>query len=228
MHTRAELEGIRDVVARHGAPRRVRRDPRPAGAAGRRARALPVAGGHRRPRGRRGRGVQGVQHPRPQVRADADRRRRDPRPAGRDPDGPERLVGPARRRRADRGVQRGRRVAGRAASSGSTSSAPCSASCSPSTCPRPGCGRSRRRTWPGSTCVPTATTTPRRCSSAGASGCRPGEIYWPGRGHGHVRLNIATSPDRLTEIVRRMARRADRVALSGVRRSVRRRGCRPG
>ncbi len=34
----------------------------------------------------------------------------------------------------------------------------------------------------------------------------PGEIYWPGTaGHGHVRLNIATSPDRLTEIVRRMA-----------------------
>ena len=34
----------------------------------------------------------------------------------------------------------------------------------------------------------------------------PGEIYWPGAaGHGHVRLNIATSPDRLTEIVRRMA-----------------------
>ena len=34
----------------------------------------------------------------------------------------------------------------------------------------------------------------------------PGEIYWPGTaGQGHVRLNIATSPDRLTEIVRRMA-----------------------
>jgi cystathionine beta-lyase len=36
-----------------------------------------------------------------------------------------------------------------------------------------------------------------------------GQIYWPGL-DGHVRLNIATSPDRLTEIVRRMA-----VALSG-------------
>jgi cystathionine beta-lyase len=32
----------------------------------------------------------------------------------------------------------------------------------------------------------------------------PGEIYWPGL-TGHVRLNIATSPERLTEIVRRMA-----------------------
>jgi cystathionine beta-lyase len=32
----------------------------------------------------------------------------------------------------------------------------------------------------------------------------PGDIYWPGLS-GHVRLNIATSPDRLTEIVRRMA-----------------------
>ena len=27
---------------------------------------------------------------------------------------------------------------------------------------RPGCGRSRRRTWPGSTCAPTATTTRQR------------------------------------------------------------------
>jgi cystathionine beta-lyase len=32
----------------------------------------------------------------------------------------------------------------------------------------------------------------------------PGEAYWPGL-PGHVRLNIATSPERLTEIVRRMA-----------------------
>jgi cystathionine beta-lyase len=32
----------------------------------------------------------------------------------------------------------------------------------------------------------------------------PGENYWPGL-TGHVRLNIATSPERLTEIVRRMA-----------------------
>ena len=39
----------------------------------------------------------------------------------------------------------------------------------------------------------------------------PGDIYWPGTaGHGHIRLNIATSPDRLTEIVRRM-----RSALTG-------------
>jgi cysteine-S-conjugate beta-lyase len=37
----------------------------------------------------------------------------------------------------------------------------------------------------------------------------PGQSYWPGL-TGHVRLNIATSPARLTEIVRRMA-----AALSG-------------
>ncbi len=37
----------------------------------------------------------------------------------------------------------------------------------------------------------------------------PGQAYWPGLA-GHVRLNIATSPERLTEIVRRMA-----AALSG-------------
>jgi cystathionine beta-lyase len=39
----------------------------------------------------------------------------------------------------------------------------------------------------------------------------PGQEYWPGLA-GHVRLNIATSPDRLTEIVRRM-----RSALTGSR-----------
>ncbi len=39
----------------------------------------------------------------------------------------------------------------------------------------------------------------------------PGQSYWPGQ-VGHVRLNIATSPDRLTEIVRRM-----RSALTGSR-----------
>jgi cystathionine beta-lyase len=33
----------------------------------------------------------------------------------------------------------------------------------------------------------------------------PGQIYWPEL-TGHVRLNIATSPERLTEIVRRMAK----------------------
>ena len=32
----------------------------------------------------------------------------------------------------------------------------------------------------------------------------PGQSYWPGLS-GHIRLNIATSPERLTEIVRRMA-----------------------
>ena len=37
----------------------------------------------------------------------------------------------------------------------------------------------------------------------------PGHLYWPGL-TGHVRLNIATSAERLTEIVRRMA-----VALTG-------------
>jgi len=41
----------------------------------------------------------------------------------------------------------------------------------------------------------------------------PGRAYWPALS-GHVRLNIATSPERLTEIVRRMA-----VALSGAGRS---------
>jgi cystathionine beta-lyase len=40
----------------------------------------------------------------------------------------------------------------------------------------------------------------------GAGGVRvsPGDAYWPGLTR-HVRLNIATSPERLTEIVRRMA-----------------------
>jgi len=39
---------------------------------------------------------------------------------------------------------------------------------------------------------------------AGGVRVSPGRAYWPGLA-GHVRLNIATSPERLTEIVRRMA-----------------------
>ena len=170
---------------------------------------LPVAGGHRRPRRRAGRRQQGVQHRR------ACGARRSSRPTTRTrkallrrADGAQRLVvarsawSPRwrRTRTATRGWPRW--------SSGSTSSAPCSASCSPSTCRRPGCGRSRARTWPGSTCGPTATPTrPRSASSAGGCGWRPGHDYQPGL-DGHVRLNIATSPDRLTEIVRRLACRA--------------------
>lgn len=42
----------------------------------------------------------------------------------------------------------------------------------------------------------------------GAVRVAPGQDYHPGLG-GHVRLNIATSPDRLTEIVRRMAAALD-------------------
>jgi len=38
----------------------------------------------------------------------------------------------------------------------------------------------------------------------GGARVSPGQGYWPGL-PGHVRLNIATSPERLTEIVRRMA-----------------------
>jgi len=40
---------------------------------------------------------------------------------------------------------------------------------------------------------------------AGGVRVSAGQGYWPGL-TGHVRLNIATSPDRLTEIVRRMAK----------------------
>jgi cystathionine beta-lyase len=36
----------------------------------------------------------------------------------------------------------------------------------------------------------------------------PGHIYHPGL-TGHLRLNIATSPDRLTELVRRLAHALD-------------------
>ena len=177
----------RDAARR---PRGQRRDPRPAGAAGRRARALPVPGGHRRPRGRGRRGVQGVQHPRAQVRADPHRRRRDPRPAGRDPDGAERLVGLARRRGLGRGVHRRRPVAGRAGRTARPAAHPPAASCSPSTCPRRGCGRSRRRTWSGWTCAPTATTTRPTSSAAVASGSRPGRST----GRGSPATSGSTSP----------------------------------
>ena len=54
--------------------------------------------------------------------------------------------------------------------------------------------------------APTATTTRRRSPSSGA-GCRlaPVDDYPPGL-TGHVRLNLATSPERLTEIVERLAK----------------------
>ena len=76
--TRAELEGVRDVVVAARRPGGQRRDPRAAGAARRRARALPVPRRHRGPRGRaRGR-EQGVQHRGPALRADHRARRAPP------------------------------------------------------------------------------------------------------------------------------------------------------
>ena len=42
------------------------------------------------------------------------------------------------------------------------------------------------------------------CLERGRVRLAPGHDYQPGL-DGHVRLNIATSPDRLTEIIRRMA-----------------------
>ena len=44
--------------------------------------------------------------------------------------------------------------------------------CLPSTCRRPGCARSPPRTSRGSTCAPTATTTPPRSRSRAVSGRR--------------------------------------------------------
>ena len=88
-------------------------------------------------------------------------------------------------------------VAGRPAGPARTPTGPCSPSCWRASCPRPGCGGRRRPTWPGSTCAPTATTTrPRWRSSAAACGWRPATTTSPGL-TGHVRLNFATSPERL-------------------------------
>ena len=76
--TRAELEGVRDVVRAARRPGDHRRDPRAAGAPGRRARALPVARGHRRPHRGRGGRVEGVQHGRAALRPDRGARPRPP------------------------------------------------------------------------------------------------------------------------------------------------------
>ena len=63
----------------------------------------------------------------------------------------------------------------------------------------------RRRTSPGWTCAPTATPTRRRSRcERGRVQPAPGHDYHPGLA-GHVRLNIATSPERLDEIVTRLA-----------------------
>ena len=159
--TRAELEGIRDVVRRHGA--RVVSDEIHAplvleGAPGPHIPYLSLDG-TARPRGRGGGRVQGVQHARPALCPDRGTRPGHPRPGPLRADGPQRFMVAAGRDRGDRGVHGVRRMARRAAGRGSAASATCWSACSPSSCPRRGCGRWRRRTWPGSTCAPTATTT---------------------------------------------------------------------
>ena len=194
VHTRAELEGIRDVVVQARRPRGERRDPRAAGPARRRARALPVARGHRRPRRRRGLGVQGVQHPGAQVRPDRHRRRRHPRPAGRAPDGPERVLGLARRRRLDRGVRRGRRLAGRARRAARPAAHPARAA--PRRAPAAGADAPARGDLPG--LARPSRVRPRRArptsSCAAASGSRPGRPTGPG----WPATSGSTSPPRRT------------------------------
>ena len=204
--SRAELEGIRDVVVRHGARVVSRRDPCAAGAAGRRAHVVPRPRGHPRPRRRDRRRVEGVQHRRAAVRPAARPGRRRPRAA----------AAPLRWR----ATTRGRRSAWSAAVAAYRDGDPWLASlverldqlrtllgepAGRAPARRCGCGRSRRRTWPGSTCGPTATTTRRRSpSSAAGSSSAPATTSCRGS-TGHARLNLATSPERLTEIVRRLA-----------------------
>ena len=158
--------------------------------------------------------VQGVQHRRPQVRPDRDRRRRRPAtgcsrvPMARN-DSWSTLGVVAAVAAYDHGdpwlaaLHRAARPAAH----------PARASCWPSTCRWPGCGRWRRPTSPGSTCGPTARRDDpaRVClEQRPGRGLAAGHDYHPGS-TGHVRLNIATSPERLTEIVHRMAHRAGRL-----------------
>ena len=166
--TRAELEGIRDVVVRHGA--RVVSDEIHAplvlpGAE--HVSYLAIDGTHDHAvavvAASKAFNTAGLKCAQLVVPSAADRARLDDRA-----DVAQRLLVAARRGRRARGVRPRRRRGSPRSSSASTSSARCSASCWPSTCPRCGCARSRRRTSPGSTPPPTATTTPPRSRSSAA------------------------------------------------------------
>ena len=202
----AELEGLRDVVVQHGA--RVISDEvhAPLVASRGRARALPEPPGHRRPRGRGGRRVEGVQHRRPAVCAD---RHADPATTGCGgvpdvPDPSTTLVARSGRWPPSRRTstvtpgwprcwtpRRPARPPGRAARR--------------PTCRRCGCARSRRRTSPGSTSAAyDVDDVAELALQKGRVKLAPGHDFHPGLA-GHVRLNIATSPERLEEIVVRLA-----------------------
>ena len=203
VYSRAELEGIRDVVVRHGG--RVISDEIHAPLVLPGAEHVPYLSlrRHRRPRGRRAGGQQGVQHRRPALRPD---RRPTTRPTR------DRLLdvpmarndswSVARRGRRGGGVRRGRRLARGAGRRGSTSSARCSPRSWPSTCPQ-----ARMRPLMATYLAwldlraydvddPAAVAL-----AKGRVKLEPGDRYQAGL-PGHVRLNMATSPERLTEIVR--------------------------
>ena len=118
---------------------------------------------------------------------------------------------------ADRGVQPRATRGSPPWSSGWPSCAPCSPTCWPSTCPR-------RRMRPLEATYLAwldlrayGHDDPAAVAAKGGVRLAAGHDYQPGL-TGHVRLNIATSPERLTEIVRRMgagARPADAAQRSG-------------
>ena len=148
-------------------------------------------------------GLQGVQHRGPQVRPGRHRPRADPGPADRRADGAQRVLVDARRGGSVAAYGDGdpwlaalverldqlrtlladpaRRAPARGADAAARGDLPRLARPARLRPPRPGGGRASRA----------------------ACGRRPGTTTSPGLA-GHVRLNIATSPERLTEIVRRM------------------------
>ena len=82
----------------------------------------------------------------------------------------------------------------------------CSAACSPSTCPRPGCGRWRRRTSPGSTCARTATPTRRRSALRAGAGAAGAGARLPARARRATSGSTSRRrPSGSTEIIRRLA-----------------------
>ena len=174
VYTRAELEGIRDVALRHGA--RVISDEIHAPLVLPGAEHVPTSPSTAPPTTRSRSSPPARRSTPPGCAAPRSSPPTRPPATGCSPSrwpattrGRRSAWSPRSRRtsRATRGWPR--------SSSGSTRSARCSASCSPSTCPRPGCARWRRPSWPGSTCARTATTTRRRSrSTRGGSSSRRG------------------------------------------------------
>ena len=202
--TRGELEGVRDAWSAARRPGDHRRDPRAAGAPG--AEHVPylslegTADHTSSPSP-----VEGVQHRGPALRPARGARPGRPRAAARRPSRRSTTVVAARCGGRGGGIHQGDEWLA-ALVERLDAQRSCSPSCSPTHSRSPDAPAGGDVPRAGSTCAPTAGRPGRRRAQPGPVRVAPGHDYQPGL-EGHVRLNIATSPERLTAIVHRLAAR---------------------